>query len=117
MLGIYYGFLEYSKITQIIKSLQISPAGGSLWFSRGERASVLEKRKFLYYQGEMKPGYISRVLGNNALITLMCGVGVGGISYGMLNDDNVVFIIGVLFAIAGYLLIRRKLKQHIRENL
>ena len=57
------------------------------------------------------------MLDNNALITLMCVVGIGGISYGMLNDDNLVFIIGVVFAIAGYLLIRRKLKQHIRDNL
>ena len=61
--------------------------------------------------------YISRLLGNNTLITLMCVVGVGGVSYGMLNDDNLVFIIGVLFAIAGYLLIRRKLKRHLRDNL
>lgn len=61
--------------------------------------------------------YISRMLGNNALIALMCVVGVGAVSYGMLNDDNLIFIIGVLFAIAGYLLIRRKLKQHIRDNL
>jgi hypothetical protein len=65
----------------------------------------------------MKPGYISQMLDNNALITLMCVVGIGSVSYGMLNDDNLVFIIGVVFAIAGYLLIRRKLKQHIRDNL
>ena len=65
----------------------------------------------------MNPGYILRMLGSNALISLMCVVGVGGISYGMLNDDNVVFITGVLFAIAGYLLIRRKLKHHVRDNL
>ncbi|MBW1692436.1 MAG: hypothetical protein JRI71_09645 [Deltaproteobacteria bacterium] len=65
----------------------------------------------------MKSGYISRMLGSNALIALMCVVGIGGVSYGMLNDDNVVFIIGVLFAIAGYLLIRRRLKHHIRDNL
>jgi hypothetical protein len=64
----------------------------------------------------MKPGYISRMLDNKTLITLICVVGIGGVSYGMINDDNVVFIIGVLFAIAGYLLTRRKLKQHIREN-
>jgi len=57
------------------------------------------------------------MLGSNALIALMCVVGIGGVSYGMLNDDNVVFIIGVLFAIAGYLLIRRRLKHHIRDNL
>jgi len=65
----------------------------------------------------VKSGYISRMLGSNALIALMCVVGIGGVSYGMLNDDNVVFIIGVLFAIAGYLLIRRRLKHHIRDNL
>ena len=65
----------------------------------------------------MKPGYISRMLDNNALITLICVIGVGGVSYGMLNDDNLVFIIGLLFVIAGYLLTRRKLKHHIRDNL
>jgi hypothetical protein len=65
----------------------------------------------------VKSGYISRMLGSNALIALMCIAGIGGVSYGMLNDDNVVFITGVLFAIAGYLLIRRRLKQHISDNL
>ena len=65
----------------------------------------------------MKPGYISWMLGNNALITLMCMIGVGSVSYGMLNDDNPAFIIGLLFVIAGYLLIRRRLKQHIRDSL
>jgi hypothetical protein len=63
----------------------------------------------------VKSGYISRMIGSNALIALMCVVGIGGVSYGMLNDDNVVFITGVLFAIAGYLLLRRKLKQHIQN--
>lgn len=57
------------------------------------------------------------MLNKKTLIILICGIGIVGISYGILMDHNLTFIIGLLFAIAGYLLIRRKLKQHIRDNL
>ena len=43
------------------------------------------------------------------VILFMCAVGILGLSYGMYRDNDVVFIGGLLFVIAGYLLIRRKL--------
>jgi len=35
----------------------------------------------------------------------------------MLNDSNLVFVIGLLFVIGGYLLIRRRTKDYIKKNL
>ena len=46
------------------------------------------------------------------LITLLCGIGILALSYGMFNDDSLVFIIGLVFVIGGYLLVRRKLKRN-----
>ena len=43
-------------------------------------------------------------------------IGIVAVSYGMLKDNNLVFIIGLLFVIGGYLLIRRKIKAHIKDN-
>jgi len=50
------------------------------------------------------------------LTAIICLIGILGILYGMTNKNNVIFIIGVLFVVAGYLLIRRKLKESIREK-
>ena len=50
------------------------------------------------------------------LTAVMCLIGILGIFYGMTNKNNVIFIIGVLFVVAGYLLIRQKLKESIREK-
>jgi LPXTG-motif cell wall-anchored protein len=49
---------------------------------------------------------------SKALMALLCALGTVGVSYGMLTDNNIAFIVGLLFGIAGYLLIRRKLKQN-----
>ena len=51
-----------------------------------------------------------------ALITLLCIVGVLAVSYGMIKDNNVVFVIGLAFIVGGYLLIRRKLKQSVQKR-
>ena len=48
------------------------------------------------------------------LTVIICLIGLLAVFYGMTNKNNVVFIIGILFVIAGYLLIRRKLKESIR---
>ena len=48
------------------------------------------------------------------MIVIILLVGILAILYGMMNKNNVIFIIGVLFVVAGYLLIRRKLKETIR---
>jgi hypothetical protein len=41
----------------------------------------------------------------------LCVIGVSAIVYGMTKKNNPVFLIGLLFVIAGYLLIRKKLKE------
>jgi len=60
---------------------------------------------------------ISYILHNKTLISLICVIGILAVSYGTLNDNNLIFIIGLLFAIGGYLLIRRRIKDHIKKNL
>jgi hypothetical protein len=37
--------------------------------------------------------------------------GSAAIAYGMLRDNNIVFIVGIVMAVTGYLLIRRVLKK------
>ncbi len=51
-----------------------------------------------------------------ALIVCLCVFGLLAVSYGMFQENDMVFIIGVLFVIGGYLLIRRKLKESIRKR-
>jgi len=51
-----------------------------------------------------------------ALILLVCLFGILGVCYGMVNKDHPIFIAGLAFVVAGYLMIRRKLKAHIREK-
>jgi hypothetical protein len=52
---------------------------------------------------------------SKSLNAVLCAIGILGVSYGMFSKNNLVFIIGLLFIIGGYLLVRRKLKQHIRN--
>jgi hypothetical protein len=51
-----------------------------------------------------------------ALIVCLCVFGLLAVSYGMFKENDMVFIIGVLFVIGGYLLIRRKLKKSIGKR-
>ena len=60
---------------------------------------------------------ISYILHNKTLISLICVIGILAISYGMLNDNNLIFIVGLVFVIGGYLLIRRRIKDYIKKNL
>jgi len=60
--------------------------------------------------------FTSYIIKNKILIILTCIIGVLAVSYGMLKDNNVIFTIGLLFVIGGYLLIRRKIKESIRNN-
>ena len=50
------------------------------------------------------------------ITVLICSFGISAISYGMLRDNNLIFIIGILFIIGGYLLIRSKLKASTKDN-
>ena len=58
----------------------------------------------------------SYILKEKLPIMLMCMIGIVGVAYGMANDNNLIFIIGLVLVIAGYLLIRRKIKESIRNN-
>ena len=51
-----------------------------------------------------------------AFIVCVCVFGILAVSYGMIKENNGVFILGLLFVIGGYLLIRRKLKEAIGKK-
>lgn len=57
-----------------------------------------------------------KVVREKALIVCLCVVGILAISYGMMKENDVIFIIGLLFVVGGYLLIRRKLKDAIGKK-
>ena len=46
------------------------------------------------------------------LVAFLCSIGILMVSYGMLAKNNLIFIIGLVCIIAGYLLVRRQLKQN-----
>ena len=51
-----------------------------------------------------------------ALIVCLCVFGLLAVGYGMFKENDMVFIVGVLFVIGGYLLIRRKLKESMKRK-
>jgi len=50
------------------------------------------------------------------LISILCVIGISGIVYGMTEKNNPVFIVGMIFVAAGYLMIRKKLKESIQKK-
>lgn len=50
------------------------------------------------------------------LTSVLCVIGIICVVYGMIEKDNPVFIIGIILVIAGYLLIRRRLKESIQKK-
>ncbi len=64
----------------------------------------------------MSYGPFLDIMREKTLIVLLCVIGILAVSYGMIKDNNVIFIIGVLFVIGGYLLIRRRLKESAHER-
>jgi LPXTG-motif cell wall-anchored protein len=64
----------------------------------------------------MKQNGTQDILKNKALVIIICMVGIVAVSYGMVRDNDVFFIIGIMLIIGGYLLIRRRIKAHIRNN-
>ena len=50
------------------------------------------------------------------MITLVCVIGLTAVFYGMVRDNNLVFIIGLMFVAGGYLMIRKRLKASISER-
>jgi hypothetical protein len=51
-----------------------------------------------------------------AFIVCLCVFGILAVAYGMIKDNDAVFIMGLIFVIGGYLLIRRKLKESIKRR-
>jgi len=51
-----------------------------------------------------------------AVIATACVLGISGVAYGMVEKNDPVFIVGLCFVIAAYLLIRRKLKGRIKDK-
>jgi LPXTG-motif cell wall-anchored protein len=51
-----------------------------------------------------------------SIFVFLCAIGITCIVYGMGKENNIVFIVGLLFVIAGYLLIRRKLKKSVQKG-
>ncbi|MFC1580305.1 hypothetical protein ACFL4N_05270 [Thermodesulfobacteriota bacterium] len=53
---------------------------------------------------------------NRIFVIALCIIGIISLAYGMVMDSDGVFVLGIVCVIAGYLLIRRKLKESLREN-
>lgn len=47
---------------------------------------------------------------------LLCGIGICLVAYGMIWQENTVFLAGLPFVIGGYLFIRRKLKESLGKG-
>jgi hypothetical protein len=45
-----------------------------------------------------------------------CFAGVSAVAYGMAEENNTIFVIGILIVIGSYLVIRRKLKAALRDK-
>ena len=59
---------------------------------------------------------ISYILHNNTLISLICVIGILAVSYGILNDNDLVFIVGLVSVIGAYLLIRKRIKKYAGKD-
>jgi len=59
---------------------------------------------------------IAYVLTNKTLIIFICMIGVTAVSYGILRDNDLIFIIGLFLVCGGYLLMRRRIKESIRKK-
>jgi LPXTG-motif cell wall-anchored protein len=58
----------------------------------------------------------SYIVNRKYLIAPICMIGIVVVAYGMVKDNSLIFIIGLVFVIGGYLLIRRRMKESIRSN-
>jgi len=56
------------------------------------------------------------ILEKKSSTLLICMIGISAVAYGMLKDNNLIFIIGMLCVIGGYLLIRRKIGDSTDNN-
>ena len=58
-----------------------------------------------------------KIKGEKTIATVICIMGVVGVAYGVGRDNNAVFIVGLLFVVGGYLMIRRKLKGNGKTKI
>lgn len=58
----------------------------------------------------------SYILNKKYPIIIVCIIGISAVSYGMFKNNSVIFIVGLVFVICGYALIRKKLKESIRNK-
>ena len=60
---------------------------------------------------------ISMTPAKEKLLTAVgCGAGIALVAYGMIQKNNLVFLLGIVSVIISYLAIRRKLKAGLREK-
>jgi hypothetical protein len=57
-----------------------------------------------------------RIGKDKLLIIALCAAGVSSVAYGIAQDNDPVFIAGLIMIVAGYLHIRRKLKESLRNR-
>ena len=50
------------------------------------------------------------------LIAITCTAGVCGVAYGIAEENDPVFVLGLLFVIGGYLVVRKKLKASLPKD-
>lgn len=48
---------------------------------------------------------------------VICVLGVLCVLYGMIKGNDVLFMVGLVFVVGGYLIIRRKLKGHAKREI
>jgi len=52
-----------------------------------------------------------------SLIALLCALGILAVGHGISTENDIIFIIGLFLIVAGYLLIRKKLKGSLNDKL
>lgn len=50
------------------------------------------------------------------LISALCGVGVALTAYGLYADHDAIFVLGLVQVVAGYALLRRRLKAFLQQR-
>ena len=49
-------------------------------------------------------------------VVTACLIGIAAVFYGIINENNLVFIVGIIFIIGGYLWIRKKMKESVSKK-
>ena len=55
-------------------------------------------------------------MNKKAFIVILCIMGLALIFVGLVWENNWIFIAGIILVIAGYLMIRRKLKESMKQK-